>query len=210
MNAKEIIEKGLIASATKTTRAIPQIQSLSEVFGKQINEIATNIRAINNDTSRTRSEKASLYGKVSGKLNKELSGTLGKMVESLHSETDLHNHIKESALKSGDKYTNLHLATHLRDNKELAHELLMSDLRYAQAASEFPASYFGLKQSEMVKVQSDSLLKNMPDLAAKDEELKNSSDHLGRLVRYYDGLNMEVSMLTDDIAMANRVNETDL
>jgi hypothetical protein len=49
MNAKEIINKGLIRSAVISTRGLEPVKRISEVYHKQINSISGSINAIKND-----------------------------------------------------------------------------------------------------------------------------------------------------------------
>jgi len=210
MNAKEIIKNGLIRSAVTTTRGLESVRSLSEVYHKQINSITGSINAIKKDTSRTHSEKAILYKKVSKKLNDELGATLSTMIDQVGSATDIFNEVKKSTLYGGDKLTNLHLATHIRDNKKDALDLLVSDVRYAQASTEFPASFFGLDQKVLAQTQNRALMKNIPELAEQQQMIEHSNNHAQRLIKFFDGVSAELSMMTDENALANRVDESTL
>ena len=206
MNIKDIIEMGLIPSATNNTRSLEQVRNLSSVFNKQFNQIAETVKNINNDTSRTKAEKATLYSKVSKKLDTDLSNTIAVMIDNISSEQATLQAKKETILKSGDKLVNLHLATHLRDNADQASELLSSDLRYLQASSDFPASYFGLDNKILQQMQNSGIRKHVPEIGELEEQINHSEKHAKHLIKYYDSLKTEVTNLTDTQALQNRVD----
>jgi hypothetical protein len=210
MQIKNLISKGLIPSATKNARALQQVQSVSEVFNRNINRYAKSIDSINNDTSRTRAEKASLYEKISKKMDTDFADIFEGLYDGIHSEKNMLNHLKESAVKSGDKLVNLQLAIDLRQNKDKASQLLNSDLRYVQAASEFPASYYGIDANDFDTMRDHALLNVMPELRIKNTEIQASEQHVKHLTKYYDALKGELNILTDHEALKNRVDADNL
>ncbi|MDT0581435.1 hypothetical protein [Brumicola blandensis] len=206
MDINQLIESGLVSSATTNNRVIPKLQSLSGVFNNQFNSVVEKVRNIKNDTSRVRSEKAPLYAKVSKKIDSELAETLGIAFEVIQSEKALYQDTIDSTLKSGDKLVNLVLAMDLRDKKDSAKSLMESDIRYVQASNEFPADYFKLNNSEMKELQMSSLHKLMPELETKRQEIERSENHARHLTKYYDKLNGAVNGFTDAQALENRVD----
>ena len=88
--------------------------------------------------------------------------------------------------------------------------MLVSDGRYAQTSAEFPDSFFGLDDKVLIETQNRALMKNMPELAEQQQMIEHSNNYAQRLVKFYDGLSSELSMLTDENALANRVDESTL
>lgn len=210
MNIKEIITKGLISSATTNKRALAQVQNVSDVFNKSINKYAADINAINNDRTRTRAEKASLYEKVDKKMDTDFSNLFENLYDSIHSEKHMLENQKETVLRSGNQVINLQLAIDLRQNKDKASELLNSDIRYVQAASEFPASYYGIDPHDFTNMRDAALMQAMPELRIKTTEINASEQHVQHLTKYFDALKTELSNLTDTQALQNRVDENNI
>ncbi|MFT7259442.1 MAG: hypothetical protein ACI9MS_001300 [Glaciecola sp.] len=207
MNAEEIISKGLIKSAVISVHGLASVKILSEVYHQQINNLSRQIKLIKEDEYRNDIEKAGMYKKVSSYMTESLGSTLVSIIDTIELESIHSKDLKESTLKGGEKSVNLVLATHLRENRRDVINLLESDMRYAQAATEFPASYFGLEDETLKVAQERSLLRNIPELAKQERLIENSKYHSRRLVRYFNGLSAELEMLANDHVMKSSVNK---
>jgi nucleoid-associated protein YejK len=102
------------------------------------------------------------------------------------------------------------IASNRLDNKNDPRELLVSDVRYARASTEFRASFFGLDEKVLAQTQNRALMKNMPELAEQQQMIEHSNNHAQRLVKFFDGLSSELTMMTDENALSNRVDESTL
>jgi nucleoid-associated protein YejK len=79
-----------------------------------------------------------------------------------------------------------------------------------KASTEFPASFFGLDEKVLAQMQNRALMKNISELAEQQQMIEHSNNHAQRLVKFFDGVSAELSMMTDENALANRVDESTL
>lgn len=205
-----MLQNGLIKSATTNTRTLEEVQHHSELFHREFNRLANNISGINGDKSRTQPEKAVLFQKVKDKADDLLGDLIIKMGESIESHREGYDMESERILSGGDRLSRLHLATHLKDNKDKLHELLKEDVRYLQASTEFPSSYFGAPASSMTNAQQSAIHKHVPEMKALSDTIKVSGNHLRLMLKHMNTLTEGTQNLIDSEAIATRFDEGEL
>ena len=210
MNAKKLIQNGLLNAMTENSRTTSEVQQLSKLYHNQFNSIAETVRKIQADSTRTHSEKAPLYKKVLTKIDNNLADTAALMVDNVeNAKGKLHQEI-ETTLNSGDRMTRLHLATHLRDNKSNFQQLVNEDIRYLQASNEFPSSFYGVKGDDFKTVTKNALYRHKPELEQMTNTVARSEEHLTRLIDYMNTLKTGTNMLMNNEALETRVDENNI
>ena len=210
MNAKKLIQTGLLNAMTENTRTTSEVQQLSKLYHNQFNSIAESVRKIKADSTRTHSEKAPLYKKVLAKIDNNLADTAALMVDNVENAKGKLQQDIETTLNSGDRMTRLHLATHLRDNKSNFQQLVNEDIRYLQASNEFPSSFYGVKDDDFKNVTKNALYRHRPELKEMTDTVSRSEAHLTRLIDYMNTLKTGTNLLLNNEALETRVDENNI
>jgi hypothetical protein len=207
---KNVLNHGMLESVAVNERTPVSIQADSRLFHKEFNKLASQVKGIMSDKTRTTSEKASLYDKVLQSIDYKLGAIVASLGDSIHALEVSYEEGKSAALNGGDKMTRLYLATHLRDNQKDMPNLLNDDLRYVQAANEFPPTFYGMKENELNDLQTSALHRHVPELKESKQTIDKATQHASLLVKHFDALRDGAAGQLDNDALNSRFDDSAL
>jgi len=202
---KKYLQFGAIPSEIINQRTTSTTQALSSSFLNDFNDSAKKLNQLNGDQTRTREEKAVLFDKLNGSINKKLSSTLDQLKAHVdHLQNDYAQTV-DLLLKDGDPIAKTQIALHLMSNKDQVSKLMATDIRFVQAANDYPAAMFGIEnEHEFKQQQIEYLHKHSPELSDYKNEINRSERHASNLAKKADILRQGANTLTDAKALESR------
>lgn len=204
--------KGLNASIERLGfQTSKDLQADSSQFAIKFNNASKELERIKSDTSRTRSERASLIDKAKSKRVKEIQTSLDLMVSNHVVRAEKLLAEKESALTfRSSEATMFLLAQELKSNQTDISKLSKVDARYMQALNHLPASYFGLEQASHDSIINASLKVHNPDLTQRIEQSQLDYDHVMKSQVWFKDVSKTYDNEISKEALSSRFDEKEL
>ena len=156
----------------KTSKAMGD---LSASFAQAVNAASRDYKAILNDETRSKGEKAPLLAKTQAKYKSTLASKTDAILFNLESRASSLESQLESAtrFKGGDAVMIL-MAQNLQGTEDKLSRV-KADPRYHQVVNALPADFFGIQEEALQNLKDAGLKKHHPELTAEFEQYRTDA-----------------------------------
>jgi hypothetical protein len=200
---------GLAAPAQKRGFQTSELMgNSSEAFAENFNKYSGSFKAIQNDKTRTKAEKAVLLSKLGERANSHLLSDFESVANSHLSRSISANAEREAYLAPTDRAVALELAKHLKSAKaDDIHKLVRGNQQYAEALNSMPSGYFGMSEDTVDSISNLSISQNKPELYAKFKQLGLDQKQLDNMKTFVTDAKRALAANIDQDALKTRVED---